>query len=106
MEFVLFYVFAFYLVPWIVAAARNHESHASILALTLLFGWTGVGWLLALAWALSQRPPEARSGSRNFEFRVVDGGRAPFAPNGSNGPTATAANQVVRSQRAELRVQR
>ena len=59
MEFVLFGIFVVYLVPWLVAMARDHERPGAILAVNLLLGWTAVGWLAALAWAaLSPTPAE------------------------------------------------
>ena len=51
MEFVLFAALVVYLVPFVVAAARDHEHLHWILALDIALGWTGIGWLLALAWA-------------------------------------------------------
>ncbi len=70
MEFVAFSLFVGYLVPWIAAVAREHERHGAILAATLLFGWTGVGWLAALAYALTSDPhPPAPC-----PLRVIPGG--------------------------------
>ncbi len=60
-EFALVALLVVYLVPWIFAVAREHERHAAILAATLLTGWTGVGWLAALWWAVHSDPrPSAR----------------------------------------------
>jgi hypothetical protein len=42
-----------YWVPTIVAFVRRHPSKAAILAVNFFFGWTFVGWVLSLAWALS-----------------------------------------------------
>ena len=80
LEFVAFIVFSLYLVPWIIAAARNHEHHYAILALVLLLGWTGVGWIAGLAWALAQPDPKETRASRNFELRVIDGEHADETP--------------------------
>ena len=47
-----FLSFLFYIIPGLVAWARRHPDARWIWALTLLLGWTGIGWLLALIWAL------------------------------------------------------
>ena len=44
--------FLLYIVPAVVAWDRQHPDVRWIWALTLLLGWTGIGWLLALIWAL------------------------------------------------------
>lgn len=42
----------FYLLPAIVAFARHHEYRWVILALTIIGGWTGVCWIIAMVWAV------------------------------------------------------
>ena len=42
-----------YLLPAIVAGARQHRQKAPIFILTLFLGWTVLGWIGALAWACS-----------------------------------------------------
>ena len=46
-----FLAFLFYITPALVAWDRQHPQVRSIWALTLLLGWTGIAWLLALIWA-------------------------------------------------------
>lgn len=46
-------VFLLYLLPSIVAAVRQHRSGGAICALNILFGWTLLGWCLALIWSLT-----------------------------------------------------
>jgi hypothetical protein len=48
----LFLAFLFYIIPALVAWDRQHPDVRSIWALTLLLGWTGIAWLVALIWAL------------------------------------------------------
>jgi hypothetical protein len=50
-------LFVAYLAPFVVAARRDHERLGAILAVNLLLGWTGIGWLLALRWARHPTPP-------------------------------------------------
>lgn len=42
-----------YLVPAIVAMARHHHNGGAIFALNLLLGWTLIGWVASLVWALT-----------------------------------------------------
>lgn len=48
--------------PAFVAAVRGHRSTLAIGAVCLFFGWTVVGWLLALVWSLAAtgRPEPSR----------------------------------------------
>ena len=72
-KFAAFALFVFYLVPWITAVAREHERHGLILAANLLLGWTGVGWIGLLAYALMSEP-RASEARRQRLLRVVPGG--------------------------------
>jgi hypothetical protein len=49
--------FLFYFLPAILAFARNKRDTTSILLLNLSLGWTFVGWVIALVWALKQDVP-------------------------------------------------
>jgi threonine/homoserine/homoserine lactone efflux protein len=42
-----------YVIPGIVASNRNHRQATAIWAVDLLFGWTLIGWGVALVWALT-----------------------------------------------------
>ena len=42
-----------YFVPSIVAFRRNHSSKMGILVLNICLGWTFLGWVGSLVWALS-----------------------------------------------------
>lgn len=46
-------VAAAYLFPTIIAACRSHHNLPAILALNLLLGWTFLGWVASLIWALT-----------------------------------------------------
>lgn len=43
-----------YLLPGAIAAKRNHRQFNAIFALNILLGWTFIGWVIALVWALMQ----------------------------------------------------
>jgi hypothetical protein len=42
-----------YFVPSMLARARRHGRMAGIFWLNLALGWTLIGWMLTLVWALS-----------------------------------------------------
>lgn len=51
----------FYFLPTIVAQIRNAKRPATIFSVNLVFGWTVVGWIAAVIWALRQQPsPEGK----------------------------------------------
>ncbi len=45
--------FGLYLLPAILASSRNHRNTGAITALNLLLGWTVIGWILSLVWAVT-----------------------------------------------------
>ncbi|MBF0862617.1 superinfection immunity protein [Gluconobacter kanchanaburiensis] len=49
-----------YLVPLLIAYRRHTANQHRIAMITILLGWTGVGWIIALIMALSQ--PSSRKG--------------------------------------------
>ena len=46
---------AAYLLPAIIAGYRGHASAGGIFVLNLLLGWSGIVWIIALIWALSNK---------------------------------------------------
>jgi len=49
---------AFISIPIWIAVKRNHPQKGPIIALTIIGGWTAIGWIIALIWSLSTpRPP-------------------------------------------------
>ena len=76
MEFVLFTFWALYFLPFGVSAGRDHEHHLPILIFNALTGWTGVGWVLALIWALNP----------SSEMAPVHGGAAVIPLRRATGP--------------------
>lgn len=49
--------FVLYFLPSIVAFARSKRDSGAILVLNLLLGWTAIGWVIALVWALRHDAP-------------------------------------------------
>ncbi len=49
----LIVIVAAYFLPTIIAAIRNHHQVNPIFMLNLLLGWTVLGWIAALIWAVS-----------------------------------------------------
>lgn len=45
-----------YLVPSIIAQKHQHPKQPAILMLNVALGWTIVGWIVALVWALDGNP--------------------------------------------------
>jgi hypothetical protein len=49
--------FVFYFLPAIIAFARRKRDTGGILLLNFFLGWTAIGWVIALVWALRQDVP-------------------------------------------------
>ena len=47
-----------YLAPSIIAQKYRHPKQPVILMLNVALGWTIIGWIVALIWALKARPQE------------------------------------------------
>jgi hypothetical protein len=48
--------FVIHFLPTIVAWNRDAKSFWWIFALNFFFGWTLIGWVIALVWAFQDRP--------------------------------------------------
>jgi len=49
--------FLMYFLPAIIALARNKRDTLSIFLLNFFLGWTGIGWIISLVWALKVDVP-------------------------------------------------
>ena len=49
----IFVALAMYFVPLIIAGIRRHNNTLAIGILNTVLGWTFLGWLAALLWALN-----------------------------------------------------
>lgn len=65
-----------FFVPSIIANRCGHPSALAIFALNLFLGWTFVGWVLALVWALAG--PDKRSPATPDQ--LLPDGAAPAEP--------------------------
>ena len=50
----IFIVTLIYFLPSVIAFFRDRKNGCAIFALNLLGGWTFIGWLVALIWAISE----------------------------------------------------
>ena len=83
-EFSAFVIISFlisYVIPSIIALFRAKSHTFAIILLNLFFGWTFIGWVVALVWAATkdlapiQKPlDEAVAGFKQF----VNGGKKVF----------------------------
>lgn len=64
--------FAFYMAPTLIGFLRGHPNMAPIFVVNFFLGWTLVGWVVALAWALTAQERRPRYSSRS------SGGENPF----------------------------
>lgn len=53
---ILILVLVLYFLPTIIAERKR--SFGSVFVVNLFLGWTLVGWVVALAWALKDDPPQ------------------------------------------------
>lgn len=55
---VLLLVGVLYFLPAVIASRRSLPNKNSVFIVNLFFGWTFVGWVVALAWAVSGTPSQ------------------------------------------------
>ncbi len=49
---------ALYMLPWLIAMCRKRDNCAAIFALNLFTGWSFIGWIGSLVWAMSMDESE------------------------------------------------
>lgn len=52
-DLILLVLFFLYFVPSVIAINRQHPQVGPIVIINLFFGWSLIGWVIALAWAVS-----------------------------------------------------
>jgi hypothetical protein len=65
MHFILFLVLMYWL-PTIIAIVRKTQSAVGIAVFNFFLGWTGIGWIAALVWALA---------AENRHVIIIENGR-------------------------------
>ena len=46
------FIYVIYFIPFIVANLKKHTNELGIFVVNLAFGWTFLGWIVALVWSL------------------------------------------------------
>lgn len=59
--------FFFYLLPAVIASIRKVEHDGAILAINVVFGWTVLGWIAALLWAVTDKEQTRRNPVANAD---------------------------------------
>ena len=59
-----------YWLPFMIAAGRGHHLLVPIVVANALVGWTGIGWLVVLGWALLS-PADEEKTERRPRLHVV-----------------------------------
>ena len=52
-----------YFVPTFVAYSNKRPNRAAIFVLNIFLGWTFVGWVIALVWAMMRSPEQTSAGT-------------------------------------------
>ena len=82
-----------YVLPSLISLWRKHPSKGSIIAVNILLGWTGIGWIWAFIWSL---------GSTRHNVVVVN--PAPVIATPQNAPAALpVANKTIAERISELK---
>ncbi|HAV0413339.1 TPA: superinfection immunity protein [Salmonella enterica] len=50
---VLVFIIFIYILPGIIASSRKHKNTTAIWILDIAFGWSCLGWLVALIWSFT-----------------------------------------------------
>ena len=50
------FILCVYFLPAIIAALRRHHNQNAIFLTNLFFGWTVIGWVVALIWCSTTSP--------------------------------------------------
>lgn len=78
-------VLVFYFLPTIIAIARGAQSALPIALLNIIGGWTLVGWLAAMVWAV-MGAPRVPAASDDTGGDANDAGASPVDPKRSYYP--------------------
>ena len=102
-SWVLFVILVPYFLPTIIAILRQKTNTGAIFALNFFLGWSLIGWVVSLIWALSSdnvrtqtvivnnAPPASASPAPAYEYRGVQLNRKAAGP-GDHAGMKQAAN--------------
>lgn len=63
-------IFVFYFLPAIIAGSRKHYNVDAITLLNLFTGWTLLGWIVSLVWAMTDNVPPKTATHRQKNNRM------------------------------------
>lgn len=69
-------VLIFYLLPGMIASGRGHKNAIAIWVLTVLFGWTVWGWVVALVWSFTNPGDQRISKTKSVE--IAESKKCPY----------------------------
>ena len=58
---------ALYFIPAVIALKRDVQHTGTIVLINVLLGWTILGWIAALIWAIVEKPVERSPGELDFD---------------------------------------
>ncbi len=67
----LLFVLAFYFIPTSIAMQRETKNLGAIVMINLFFGWTILGWIAALLWAIAEGKEEQGLIEEPFNLRYT-----------------------------------
>jgi len=76
----IFIIIVLYFLPTISAYERKKKNSSSILVVNLFLGWTIIGWIVALSWALAKdtdpvvivKPDEHTKADKNVSNELTE----------------------------------
>ena len=65
-----------YLLPFIVAQTRRASNVGAVFGVNLLFGWSGVGWMVGTGYGSPERDPPGRRPNLTIWSTVIQHGES------------------------------
>jgi len=70
--YVVWLLFGAYFLPSLMAMLRRHDNTGSIFVLTLLLGWSILGWVIALVWSFSSQKEKVQTIQQSSPSPITD----------------------------------
>lgn len=93
---------AFYFLPTIVAANRHHPNSVGIFCVNLFLGWSLIGWVVALVWAVTATNETQQTIQIINPAGQRDGQTQPPSANANPDPVTIEANVNVADELLKL----